>query len=59
MIVVDSQTSVKYYMVGSYVIVKEALVRVWKTRYMIYKVLEGEFDPPAHLDFQIDDSDTN
>lgn len=46
-------------MVGSYVIVKEALVRVWKTRYMIYKVLEGEFDPPAHLDFQIDDSDTN
>jgi hypothetical protein len=66
-VVVDGHASVKYYMVGSYVIDKtirgraltledkEAQVRLWKTRYMIYKVLESEFDQPAHPNFIIED----
>jgi hypothetical protein len=56
-------------MVGSYVIDKtirgraptiedkEALVRLWKTRYMIYKVLESEFDQPAHPNFIIENEE--
>lgn len=67
--VVDGRASVKYHMVGSYVIDKtirgraptledkEALVRLWKTRYMIYKVLESEFDQPAHPNFIIEDEE--
>lgn len=66
---IDGRAHVEYYMVGSYVIDKairgrapsledkEALVRLWNPGYMINKVLESEFDQPAHPNFIIEDEE--